>query len=457
MISDSPSPWEQDGARAALPAERPGAFVAQHLSPLFFKNTEAPPISRSDRGFVSEADFWKKGEQATFGVVSLKGFKITDWFPRAPGVFWSERARMAIENVYATEPNNDAQLGKFYSPQSKMNLIEHGGIGTIRLRPRQIDGVYCWFATALTGINCHTGIPLAIPESLLLSAGLKWGDKADLVGRVRFLQDAGLADVASSIQGARPLILFVESLTTIRQSELGRRKLVITPVVLFDTQASYDRTGYTFVQCSAGADADLDKATEWIELYTSKHSGQVITNFDEQRPILANAPLSYQRLVAKTYDKTIIQRFTGPTVVQRIEKLVHEEKNFVFGDINMGHNINVSGHAIVAIDSPLNNVSQTISAADGLSTVQKSQLEEMVKSLRTELDGLKTTHPDETKEIADAVQKAVAAASKPPEERKKSLLQLSANGLKEAAELVKDIAPNVLTTAGLIAKFVVGL
>jgi hypothetical protein len=338
-----------------------------------------------------------------------------------------------------------------------MGLIENGGIGTVRLRPRMIDGVYCWLATALTGINCHTGIPLAIPESLLLSSGLKWGDKADLVGRVRFLQDAGLADVANSIQGARPLILFVESLVAIRQSELGRRKLVITPVVLFEIQASYDRPGYTFVQCSAGADADLDRAASWMELYTSRYSGQIITNFDEQRPILADAPLSYQRLVAKTYDKTIVQRFTGTMVVQRIDKLVHEENKFTFGDINMGHNINVSGPAIVAIDSTLNNVNQTISTADGLTTVQKTQLEEMVKSLRTELDGLKATHPDEAKEIADAVQKAVAIASKPPEERKKSLLQLSANGLREAAELLKDIAPNVLTTAALIAKFIVGL
>jgi hypothetical protein len=126
-------------------------------------------------------------------------------------------------------------------------------------------------------------------------------------------------------------------------------------------------------------------------------------------------------------------------------------------DIHMGHNINVSGPAIVAIDSTLNNVYQTISTAEGLDANQKSQLEAMVESLRAELDGLKASHPDEAKEIADAVQKAVPTASRPPEERKKSLLQLSANGLKEAAELVKDIARTVLTTAGMIAKFVVGL
>jgi hypothetical protein len=36
-------------------------------------------------------------------------------------------------------------------------------------------------------------------------------------------------------------------------------------------------------------------------------------------------------------------------------------------------------------------------------------------------------------------------------------LELSAKGLKEAAETVKDVAPAILTTAGLIARFITGL
>jgi len=59
-----------------------------------FQEYGSSPISRSDRGFVSEADFWKRVSKQPLGC-DLKGFKITDWFPRAPGVFWSERARMA--------------------------------------------------------------------------------------------------------------------------------------------------------------------------------------------------------------------------------------------------------------------------------------------------------------------------------------------------------------------------
>jgi hypothetical protein len=99
----------------------------------------------------------------------------------------------------------------------------------------------------------------------------------------------------------------------------------------------------------------------------------------------------------------------------------------------------------------------TISSASGLNDQQKRDLDQMVQSLRTQLDALKATHADEAKEIADAVDKAVTNASKPPQERKASMLQLSAKGLKEAAQLVGDVAPGVLATAGLIAKFVVGL
>src|SRR5260370_32272507 len=103
-------------------------------------------------------------------------------------------ARKYVE--LAERPSTDAELGTYFSPRSKMDLIEEGGIGSIRLRPRSIDGEDCWLATALTGFECHGGIPLAIPDVLLRETGLNWGDRANIQGRVRFLQDAGLRDTA---------------------------------------------------------------------------------------------------------------------------------------------------------------------------------------------------------------------------------------------------------------------
>jgi nucleoid DNA-binding protein len=125
--------------------------------------------------------------------------------------------------------------------------------------------------------------------------------------------------------------------------------------------------------------------------------------------------------------------------------------------VNMGHNINVGNSAVITIDSILNNVRQTVEDSKHLDDEQKTQLEVLVRALTSDLERLNSTHADESKEISEALNKVVAIATKPPEARKRSVLELSAKGLKEAATLVKDIAPSVLATAGLIAKFVTGL
>ena len=450
------TPWDAAGARAAIRASRPSVFIKQYLLPLFFKRTKLSSRPQHAEPLVSEEQFWGQTGDVMFGFVHLQGFRITDWFPRSPGVFWSKYAREAREAVYANRPESDPELGLIYTPQSKMGLIEGGGIGTIRLRPRVVDETLCWFGTAVKSDHCHLGIPLAIPDTLLQQSSIRWGDIVDIKGHVKFLQDVGLEDVGDQVAGVRPILVFVDELRGVTTRRKSETPIIITPVALFQTDDEHERSKYSFVQCAAGSDSELDEATEWIEKYSTKHSGHIITNFDEQRPILADAPLSYQRLVNNTYDKSALRKFTGMMVVERIDKLVHEQNTFV-GGINMGHKINITGPAIIAIDSTLSNVTQTIGAAPGLNASEKSQLEIMVESLKTELDSIKASHPDEVKEIASAVEKAVAHASKPSGERKKSMLELSAKGLRDAAETVKDIAPAVLTTAGLVAKFIVGL
>ena len=49
----------------------------------------------------------------------------------------------------------------------------------------------------------------------------------------------------------------------------------------------------------------------------------MITNFDERRPLLADAPLSYQRLVNGTYDRLIIEHLTynGNKLADKIDRV----------------------------------------------------------------------------------------------------------------------------------------
>jgi len=458
-------PWENRGSRTSTKAIFPERFIDQHVTTAIFnKSIESrSPATLIDMEFHSDEEFWKSEGRPLLSAnaIRLLNFRLIDWFPRAPGVYHSRHAADARTMVWQTEPQTDRVLGTYFAPVEKMSLIENGGVGTVRLRPRKIDGELCWLATALSGAKCHAGVPLAIPDSLIREKVPKWGDRFAIQGRVRFLQDLGLVEQAAVVRGARPLILFVEELLAVSAVPSSDR-IAIAPVVLFERPPQardwqYRQAEYTFVNCDAGGDAELDRAVEWIETYAKKFEGRLITNFDEQRPTLADAPLSYQRLVKGMYDKRILDHFGGTIRAEHIERVIMYNVEQNYGDKVMGHKITTHGPAIINIDTVLDRVTQNIGAPNGLDLAQKRRLEPLVESLRNELEKLKVSHADEATEIATALDKAVANAVKSPEERKRNLLSFSADGLKKAAELVKGIAPTVLETAREVADFISNL
>jgi len=445
------------GARVAEPLFGIGRFLSDHLRPLlFWKSDDGPSVAEINlRELVetdevspsSEEQFWAAGAKNVFQRVSLNEYVLVNWFPRTPGVAWSHHAMVFLSEFNRTPLTDDAVLGPHYTPFDKVSLVEGAGIGTIRLRPRKIDGKDSWYATALTGRECHRGIPLVIPDSVLRQSGVEWGETVNIKGQIRFMQDASLDDTASYVHHASPLIVFVDHLEGARPK--AKDPILINPVVLLEEgTARYGNHVLAFVNCGI---SEPKRAVDWLERYAKKFDGRIVTNFDQQEPTFADAPLSYQRLVAKTYDRMIIQH-NGAITAERIDRVID------IGAIHVGHNIDVSGgSANINIDSTLTNVNQTIGSTNSLDAPQKAQLEQMVAALTAELSKLKAEHAEEKAAIESALKAAVATAVKPPAERKQSMLQLSAKGLKDAADLVKDIAPTVISAADLIAKFIVGL
>jgi hypothetical protein len=332
MIYEREQDWNREGARAATWAERPDDFIMQHAAPLLY-HPMVPAEGRMEE-FYSEEALWDRSQSITFASVRLHGFRLSEWFPRAPGVYWSRHGLQAREYTYSDGVTNDPELGLIYSPKSKMALIEEGGIGTIRLRPRRIEGTYCWLATAVKGRQCAGGVPLVLPHSFLADGKVAWGDTAIFEGTVRFLQDAELHDTAAYVHHATPLIIFVEDVKSLPKREQSTTPITLTPVALFDLDDAkrWDGFGYTFVQHMSSSNGALSNdalrdAADWIEKYAAKHGGRIITNFDERSPILSNAPLSYQRLVQQTYDRRIIQHFHLERLADRIDLAVKTEYN----------------------------------------------------------------------------------------------------------------------------------
>lgn len=109
--------WDRRTYPSILTAQDPRTFLKQHLKPLLANQTEPTHAFTSDKVIRSEEHFWIEAQANLFEIVRLSDFTISDWFPRTPGVFWSEDARMAWEYTYKDEGKHDTELGGYYEPK----------------------------------------------------------------------------------------------------------------------------------------------------------------------------------------------------------------------------------------------------------------------------------------------------------------------------------------------------
>ncbi|SAL73221.1 hypothetical protein AWB68_04387 [Caballeronia choica] len=198
---------EKIGPHCQVKAEQPPLFLEEQIAPLLHKTTRSCRASKRRTIIEHETDFWKAAQLLPFSAANIMGFNLSDWFPRAPGVCWSRYGVKARRSLDGCHEENDPLLGTIYSPQGKLSFIEHGGVGTIRLRPRLIDEIPCHLASAVAGEQCAGGILLAIPLDILANIAESVGCKANIYAEVRFLDELELEEPAAAVHLASPLRL----------------------------------------------------------------------------------------------------------------------------------------------------------------------------------------------------------------------------------------------------------
>jgi len=114
----------------------------------------------------------------------------------------------------------------------------------------------------------------------------------------------------------------------------------------------------------------------------------------------------------------------------------------------MGDQFNLTGDfrgAIVNLKSTLNNVRQTAGQIPGGDDDTRKQLQELIGQLSTELEKA----PPEKKEDIEAVAETAKALVEQAKSEKpnKTLLQISGEGLKQAAKNIGDVLPTVVSIA----------
>jgi hypothetical protein len=108
--------------------------------------------------------------------------------------------------------------------------------------------------------------------------------------------------------------------------------------------------------------------------------------------------------------------------------------------------------AILNIKSTLENVSQSIGAAPHGDAATKAQLQELITQLSAALQQAPPEKTSEAEAVAETAKAAVEQATK--EKPNRTLVQISAEGLKQAAQNLASVLPAVLPIAQKIAEAV---
>jgi hypothetical protein len=109
----------------------------------------------------------------------------------------------------------------------------------------------------------------------------------------------------------------------------------------------------------------------------------------------------------------------------------------------------------VNINSRLDNVVQTVQQAPGLQDARRQELESLIVELKASLEVVAAKRPDDAERVARTTELVVAEATKPKPDR--TFLNITTEGLTQAAKAVADITPTVLAVAAKVAAFVAAL
>lgn len=438
-------------------------LLTKQLSHLNLLNKTKENTNVPDKTIKNNREFWEAvlhSASRPLNWIELVNFKVTDWFPSSPGVYHTSKARQAREeaNRHLTYIEGMA----CFDPYGKSHMVD-GGIGSVRFKPQNIEGIESWICTATSDQYCHSGIPIIVPESVMSKIGFGSRRKFKIVGQLKFLPDSFSSSYYTHLVNIPQVYIHVDNVLTCNELEQGC-PVKITPIAFFEGQAygeeqqqlfQIEREQYaTFMTCHADVISEIDQAVVWLEKYVENYDGKIITNFDQQRPVFAYASFSLQRVFRGKIDFASINSYNiNHAVIEKLEsnytkvfQEVHEMTNIKL-DIGDGNIINAP---VVAAHSISNSFHQIETSS--LSVDMKSLLKELSVEVGKMVEQLP---PEQASEVARDLKTLTDEAIS--EKPRRKWWELSVDGLKDAAKTVGEIGQPVIETAAKVALLLSGM
>ena len=248
-------------------------------------------------------------------------------------------------------------------------------------------------------------------------------------------QDEGVARASFAVA-------FTENLSPQEYYCLGAVRAAITPTIMLTSETSYPYDPGIPVEYQPRI-VDIESADSICEVI----SKEVATYEEDYLDLKDQQKVErYKRFKAVVLNESAYSTHTRSNVVNYvIDKLDMSQNKTEFRD-NYG-NINIGSY--------LENVTQTINASSSLQPEKRQELAALVQELKGALEPVSKTNPEDSARVAETLELAVKEATKA--KPNPGFLKITAEGLKEAANALKDVAPAVLAVTGKVVQWLLGL
>jgi hypothetical protein len=302
-----------------------GLLVA-HLAAGETAAATAEPAGAGTRVYADNEHLWNDLLQEHLwatATVALEHFWLSEWLPLRPGLFHTPDARrsrrMATRDLLGEDRGAREMLdrearraGRHLSdetvarlrneainvllPRGKARMLD-GGVGSIRLRPRQRDGGALWFLGASSTPVAHEGMVVALGQehydAVIADVRAFGAVRCTLRGRLAYLPSE-FDPLYRRIIRVPQLHLDVEELVAERAIEQGG--FIASGAVLVRSDADHvlpasdyygplaEGLSAAYVSFPAGVPGAIETACEWLSsaYVDGVMGGTVLTDFDEQ-------------------------------------------------------------------------------------------------------------------------------------------------------------------------------
>ena len=309
-------------------------FDAQYLieSQLSTANYLLPTEADADnnhRKFYDNVDMWGTiiSEKIRCGAeVSLENFCLMEWFPRSPGLYFTDDGRSAREeaaqhkeemDLNQSEPQYaiDAEGDKVtvYNPYGKAAMLR-GGLGTLRLKPRLSGEHIEWFMCATANGVAHEGIPLLLADDIYAQCidqiATQGAWRGTIRGKLRIVSER-LVTLYDDYTGVPQLYLEVDKLIADKKSSVREPiKAAVSVAISFASAfEGPDQMYASYVFFDPARENSLERNTDWMqETYVEgTYHGKILTDFDEINSRFAEATFSLDKVMSGKLDTQAVR------------------------------------------------------------------------------------------------------------------------------------------------------